>query len=534
MIMGNVKLFIVPLLFVFGLFSCNKFQGESEQMTLINEAKALLFLNKADEAEHLLNKMDTTQFNKKEMASFLLSKGFWLHLTGNNEFASDCIHEASLFFLKYGDDDEKAELFLINGLLLEAALLNEEASDNYLKAMDLFIDEGANDLYYYALLGVLRTDYDGDKFLQESKAYLDRNWESRKQVGLLTARAKTAKAPKEKLAFQLSAYQYIDDRFSGKEHIELLTNIAADYKALGVLDSAFHYLAKTKNLIKESKPDEKHILGYYLIKAEIEMGCKNHKGALASIDFVLRHGPEVPAMLSKAYRQRAGIYHEMGDYVAANNDLNKHIAYLKKADGEHQKYRSGQLRNQTARARLEGEMNEVKTFWLVASFFFLLMGMLAWVAFFYHKKRWANYKRELNDKYKLANQRLNEQVEQKLSVVAQQPAINSEKKSQDTAQNSAGFQEQTFYIFFNIEHPFFREKMLKAHPELSASNLKYCEGVLANQTVYETSATLGVTANAVKKARQKLRILLKCETTMLLAAYLNKVDKTPLEEIQRN
>ncbi len=528
MFFERAKLFVKSVLFIFCIFSCSTHNIEREQMSLIKEAKDLLYKNMIDDATHILNKIDTILLDEKGLATFRLSKSFLCHLNGDRKGSFEHMLRASLFFDRYGAPEEKAEVFLINGFNLERALLNTEASENYLNALEIYLAEGGSDLYFITLLGVIRTTFDGKSFLKEAEEYLERNWTKHNQVLYLTTKAAISTDFKKKLALKTEALKYFDEEDAIRKHISLLTNIASNYETLGRSDSAYYYLKKSENIINENSISESHQLHYYLVKAYIESKHKRFEDALESIDFILKYSSGRSGILSNAYSQRAYIYTHTGDPYAANQDLKNYIKYLKQEHHEHQKHRIGLLSIQMQMQLQKLELEEVKTGWLITCVFFLLIAMLVWLAFFYHKRRSAIYKQELKDERELANNRLIELIESRISIVNEE-SNSEEKHSKIQGRNLADMQGHEFSIFFNIEYPRFREKMILAHPEMTNTDLKYCEGVLAHQTVKQTAILFDVSSNAVKKARQRLRAMLKCESTKDLALYIKKVNEIPLE-----
>lgn len=124
----------------------------------------------------------------------------------------------------------------------------------------------------------------------------------------------------------------------------------------------------------------------------------------------------------------------------------------------------------------------------------------------------------------MANSRLTKQVEHNLSLAHEVQELQNPNPSNTKNEAIAGLNKQEFDVMFKINHPLFRDQLNKAHPGLTGSDLKYCDCLLAELTIYQTTQVLGVSESAVKKAIKKLRTIFNCSTIADLRKYLSNIE----------
>ncbi len=524
MIIRRISFFSLIVSSIFLLFTISCHKKPDEGTYKINTARELLYLNKIDEAKVLIQKIDTGSFDAHEMGLFHLTSGFLQYKEGNKKIALEHLSLASLTAEQYFSHTEKAELHLVFGLAFENAIVKAEASKKYQNTLMLLGKNKNSNAYFLALLGAARTSPNGNLFLKDAEKYLHEHHSNRNQLLYLNTKANLTEDIQERHKFVLKSLQYFDDDNDVLKQQKLLSNIALNYQILGIKDSAFYYLAKCENLISKFKiPFEKNLY-YYNIRAYIQSINNKLDEALFSIDKIMQYGQDSPGILSQAYLRRSYIYKRQGAYKLAFEDMQAHINFQKEEFEKAQELQLGLLSIQYQLQQKELALTKYKNGWLL-SVIILLMGLfLIWIAFYYYRKRTKRVKRELEKKYDMTNRRLTKQVEHNLSL-ARDVQERQNPKPSDTKNGAIdGLNKQEFDVMFKINHPLFREKLNNAHPHLTASDLKYCDCMLAELTMYQTTQVLGVSESAVKKAIKKLRNIFNCSTIAELRKYLSNIE----------
>ena len=208
-----------------------------------------------------------------------------------------------------------------------------------------------------------------------------------------------------------------------------------------------------------------------------------------------------------------------GNYEAANQDIRKHKRLADEERAKADRYQHGLLSIQYQLQHKELQLARVRYHLLltiiVATTILIVVG---WV-FLKWKRSAEKKKKELDNKYAKTSKLLDEQVEESIKE-----AQLGNKESVNSKFN--GLKLQEFGAVFRIHHPLFREKLMKVHPEISQNDQKHCEFILGGLSVYQVTQILGVSVEAVKKARKKLRSKFGCPTIKELHHYLQKIDES--------
>jgi hypothetical protein len=189
--------------------------------------------------------------------------------------------------------------------------------------------------------------------------------------------------------------------------------------------------------------------------------------------------------------------------------------------GKKERYQLGLLSIQYQLQQKELEIVKIRTLWLLSILVAAFLIFTIIVIFRIRSKRVSRKKNELEQRYKKTTKLLNEQVQEfiKDSHLGAGENGNNRHKSSEFGQRL-----QEFRAIFRIHHPLVREKLITVHPDITLNDQKHCDFVLAEMTVFQTTKALGVSVDAVKKARKKLRAKFKCATTKELHRYLQKID----------
>lgn len=161
---------------------------------------------------------------------------------------------------------------------------------------------------------------------------------------------------------------------------------------------------------------------------------------------------------------------------------------------------------------------------LISTIAFMLIVILGWVLFKRYRKKSEEKKRDLEVNYSVTRNKLHDQLEGKIIVAGEREIINKAAPEP----NIDGLQNQDFFIFFNIDHPIFKEKMTSIYPKLTQTDLNYCACILAGLSIYQAAKIIGVTPSAFKKARTKFRSLFKCKSNTELALFIKRIDEAPI------
>lgn len=375
-----------------------------------------------------------------------------------------------------------------------------------------------------ALLGAARTSPNGNLFLKDAEKYLHEHHSNRNQLLYMNTQANLTDDIQERNELVLRSIHYFDEKYDVVKQIKLFSSIALNYQILHNADSAFFYLKKVEHIVTEFKVPVEKILHYYNIKAYIQSMNHHFEEALITISEISDHGKDSPGILSQAYLRRSHIYKNQRAYKLAFEDMQAHIKFQKEEFEKAQELQLGLLSIQYQLQQKELALTKYKNRRLL-SVIILLMGLFfIWIAFYYYRKRTKQVKRELEKKYDMANSRLSKQVEHNLSLAHEVQELKKPNPSNTKNGVSAGLNKQEFDVMFKINHPLFREKLNNAHPNLTASDLKYCDCMLAELTIYQTTQVLGVSESAVKKAIKKLRTIFNCSTIADLRMYLSNIE----------
>ena len=511
------------------LYSCGNQQIERKAiMNEIDKAKALLYENKVDSAEKILNLIDTTLLEEHSLANYHLANSFLFHLTGQKSLASDHLNKCAPYYERYGNDLGKGEWHLINGYTLETALLYTEAAQSYLLGMQYLTREKCPEQYFKCLLGIIRTTNERGDFLKEAETFVETNPTKRNIYLLLSTKSLITSDKRQKLNLLLGALAHYDQDFNARNLVRLYSNLAKIYQALDEMDSARYYITMSELVISKGDIKAQSLAHYYLIRARIEYknGCTEE--ALETLSRVFELGADRPGIMAYAYLQRSGIYRTIGNYAAENDDLSKYIKYLKLEFDENKHHQIALLRYTLILQKKELEIMQTRQlmFWSGAGF--LLIVISGWLMFKNYQMRVRRKRIELEQMQHLTATRLTEQIELNMSgLKPDNDEVGISPIHNGNGHNNTTKKMQDFYAHFNIYYPFFRQKLTSVYPNLSGSDLKYCDCIMAQLTMQQTTDMLSITESAVKKARKKLKIFFKCGSMDELFMKLKRINDKP-------
>jgi hypothetical protein len=506
------------------LFGCEINPILEDRLNLeVLKVNELVYANYLVEAEQEISKIDTTSLDDINKGAYHLAKAFLYHELGNRALALSNMSEASELISSSGNDYLKAELSLINGFIFEQLILRSEALKSYFQAYDYYRSKAYNDKLFYTLLGIARTSPIGSEYLKLAEELIGELKSNRFRVLLLNAKAALISDVKERNRVILQSLYYFDEQHALSKQISIYSGIALNYQLLDQPDSSNYYLNIAQETIEDHKLPPEQNFHFYIIKAYMKASNQQYDQALETLDVLFTHAANEPGILSQAFLRRSLIMKHQGKFVEAYNDLKKYTRLKEEENAKAEKYQLGLLSIQYQLQQKELQLTKVKFNWLITSVGALLSFIMLWGVFWVSRKRLAKMKKAIEVKYEKTHKLLNEQVEESIKEeqIKQQSHPSERKPILDSE-----LKLQEFGAIFRIHHPLFREKMSKAHPELTLNDLKHCDCILAGMTVFQSTKILGVTEGAIKKARKKLRTHFRYGSTKDLFHYLQKIDES--------
>lgn len=508
------------------LFGCQEEIALELPLLKIEEAKSFLYENNITEGERTLNNIDTALLDDYGKASYHVALSFLYYLKGNRIESTKYLMKGAFYFDQTDYDEEKAEIDLISGFLLESALLRPEAAKSYIKGLKYYSSNKKSDKYFKCLLGVIRTGPKGKSFLEEADAYIELNPTNKNKFLYLSAIATLKSDKKEKLKLLLESIQYYDEDYNKRNLVRLYSNIAKTYQSINMGDSAEYFIDLSEHEIKNTNIRESTLGHYFLIRAYIEYRNDHIQDAINTISTVLNINEHNPGVMAHSYRIRSEIRLTQGELEYANDDLKKYIDYIKLEYDQNKLNQIGLINMQLLLKQKELELVQIRNNWLLSSLILLAIILFSWLLFRIYRLRMLKKKKELIKVNTIVKSKLKEQMATNLQDVrilnghSNNIALNGEELK------VAGLTKQEFNTYFNIEYPLFRKKLSSLYPNLSNTDMKYCDCILAELTLYQTATVLGVTESAVKKARRKLKGTFKCKNTVEVFLRLKEVNES--------
>jgi hypothetical protein len=485
----------------------------------IRQAKELVYINRLAEAEQVILTIDTNALDDINKGAWFLTNAFLQHELGNRALALSSMSRASELISSSDSDFLKAELSLINGFIFEQLILKSEALKSYFQAYEYFRDKTYSDKLFYALLGISRISQDGSEYLKLAEELLIQLNSNRFNVLYLNAKAAVISDVKERNRIILQSLNYFDEQHALKKQISIYCGIALNYQLLDQPDSSYYYLNIAQEIIEDNRLPPEQNFHFYIIKAYIEFSNQRDAQALETLEVLFNYASNEPGILSQAFLRRSLIMKDQGKFTEAYHDLKNYTRLLNEERAKADRYQLGLLSIQYQLQHKELQLARVRYHLLLTIVLASVLLMFAGWIFLKWKRRAEKKKKELESKYAKTSKLLDEQVVESIKE-AQLGNIESEHGKFN------GLKLQEFGAVFRIHHPLFREKLMKVHPEISQNDQKHCEFILGGLSVYQTIQILGVSVEAVKKARKKLRSKFGCPTIKELHRYLQEIDES--------
>lgn len=493
-----------------------------DNQILLEKARRNLYLNNLKAADSLIKMVDTIELNHSQFHNYKLSKGFLQYKRGEHDAAMQNIQIAAVYFNDKGSKHNIAELNLIWGIILEQAQVPSEAADSYYKSYAFLNAFPSSIQYYINLLGLARTNLDKEEYLKRAEEFVENHPSSYNKHLLNSVKAYCSTNPSVRQNYYLKNFHSLDVHEDVLNSVRTISNLARNSQILGYNDSANYYLQKVESLIDKHKIHTSNLLYFYLTKAYIDNSSGSYNEARKAIDTVFHYGKDKPGLLKEAYLRKYYVEKSLGNYKNASEALLQQVFHSREANNLSQK---NQLVLLTIRHEIQEKNNsiiKVRNFWLkVVIISILFMIGLTILVFEYRKKakkqniRANRYESQLS----LTTERLKEQILRHKDQIEHRP-----DHLRNISYKQSGTAWMNFIDLFEITHPFFANKLKKAHPVLSNSDLKYCACFVMDKSNSQAANILDVTPGAVKKAKQKLKSIFNLDSTQDISTYLKSIN----------
>jgi len=508
--------------------SCQSESNNASVIGKINNAMDLLYCNDVEQAEAILLSLDFVNFRSKQKASGELAWSFLYLLKGETQLSINALTNASIYFDETNDDLKKAEIHLIRGFLQESTLMISEAANSYWHGFKYFSQMQNSDMYYKCLLGIIRTDPDGEALLKDAEKFVITYPSNKRTLLLLATKANLEEDRNKKLDLYKESLGYYDEDYSQVNLIRLYSNLAKTYQYLNQGDSAQYFMNLAESEINGADLNG-HVLAHFLlIRSYIENRNGHPDHALSTLAEIINKSINKPGIIAHAYQMKSSINKSMGKVNEAFEDLKRYNEFLKLQFNENHGNQLALLRMQLMLRQKEIELVRTRKLWILSCLILMVMLIMGWLI---HRAWRRNSRRkhfELEQSITVSNSKLKEQLEASFrnadSTVGQFLSTSIKGYKLQPKQIDG----HRFKAYFNAEHPYFREKLLANHPHLSKTDLKYCDCFLADLDLSDVARVLGVSESAVKKARTKLKKLFGVDDNRDLSMYLRKIENKVL------
>lgn len=508
--------------------SCKEKYHTVSPIQEIENAKSFLYDNNIPQAEKIINSIDTTDFDKYQDASYQIALSFLNFQKGNRAHAIKNLESGLLYFDQSRYDEEKAEINLLHGFLLETALLKTEAAKSYLKGLQYFSSNKNNEKYFRCLLGVLRTTADSKSFMADAESYVKLYPTEKNKLLYLSTKSTIETDKKDKLKLLIESISCHNEVYNKRNLVRLYSNIAKTYQSINISDSAKFYIELCEKEIDSGFIEKSSLSHYYLIRAYIENKNNQHQRAIKTLNMVISESQNSPGLLAYAYRMRSQIYKSLNNLICVNEDLEKYIKFLNQEYDQNKINQVGLIKIQLQLKQKELQLLKTRKKWILTSLILSLVILSSWFVFKIVLKKNINKRNELERINTISSTRLKENIKTDMGQIESKKEHQEQVEIYGEQLKISGLTKQEFNAIFNIQYPLFREKLSMSNLNLTNSDMKYCDCILAELTIYQTTVILGVSESAVKKARRKLKNTFNCASTEELCVKLKKINETVL------
>lgn len=512
-------IFFLPLLI--WVSACTD-QKKKLNNVLLSQIRNTVLYNQLDEADSLLSSIDTLGLDQRQLHHFKLSRAYYLFSTGENKQSHRLLENTTSYYRRYGSAAEKAELALFWAFILEVQYMKTEAYEEYMQAYEYLSKYQDSRLYFLNLLGLARTGVDQEEYLSLAEQYLKSNYHVRDQYLLYY----TKSGYKDDLNYSISQlkkclYLVSDDTFTLRDQYIVYSSLSQVYQSLNKSDSAQFFNTK---IYLDSLQLNVRTKDIFLTKVYIN-NKSNNLNASRKIIGQLLDKDFSPAFKAKIYLQKYGLEKRQGNQKAALWALYDHAQEIRKSHNEEV---SNKLVLLTIRHQLQQKDLQIKNHRLTIFIVLLLSIMIILLLVFFiikYRKSLVNtisfYKNKLLD-----HNRQSEVKDRQLSELLQQKfaAVNGHEINHEL-DKFTGSDWHQFKSIFEAVHPFFTNKLIEQHPDLSATDIRYCMCLYSGKSNEQAAQILSVSKDAVKKARAKLKKTFDLKSIHELGAYLQTIDK---------
>lgn len=506
--------------------------------SLVTASRMYLYEGRVEDADSLMQMVDFLKLEKLDLGYYYLTNSFLNQKKGNQSKAAINIQKAMEIFQKYGKDKDKAEANLIWGIFYEGINLPDKAAESYFDGLKYYQDKKPSKIQLYLLLGLVKTASEKDYFLNEAEEILPKLNNRNDSLLYYKAKAYSEVDIKARHLLYLRILNDYTDLFDSRGRINLYGSLAVDCQVLGKNDSANYYLAKAEQILKESDLSNLQLIHYFFIKVYIDTKSGRIAEAERSIDLIIDSTQSQPGLLSQAYLRKSHIQYSQKKYADANTSLLRHVKYEKE---KFMSIQDNQISLLTIRYKLnqqEVELLRIRNFWLTITIGLFVAFFILSILFLIQRRKVYHEKQALKDLVSITSaERL--ELERKFhfsrDLLHKTAYANEGNQKDETLKYNkpiipvgliGTYKEwKDFRSEFIYQHPLFFERLKKRHPDLNALDFKYCFCIFSRLTIQQTANIHGVTYDAVKKARSRLKNKFSLNTVDELPIYLESIDQ---------
>jgi hypothetical protein len=494
-----------------------------------------LYENQSTAAKELLSKIDTSSLSPRQKALYQLSLAYLHFQEEDAPGALELLDNINYNEANHLPEETIAEINLINAIILEQTFLADSALVRYNKAINYF-DHHKEDLrYFFNALGMARTSKLPAYFLQKAETYLKKNATHRNAylfyhtAALLSQDNATSKELFEKALYEL---QNEGDEYKKVNVYMFLCN---SHIKLNQLDSCIWYFEKAREIMQEEhKFSKTQLFSFTIYSAFINYLKHDIENGLLHLNRAKELAGKNPGLLMEYYQQKA-------NYERAAGNKEKELFYIEKYLEQHKNYFKNITQKQatTLQSVYKSERIEESKKYFFNPFsnlyFMLILLAVSGIFIMYYinlKYRWKLLSTQTNARNPLPGNRQGEN----LLYIDKKNIANPEKEISDHEQTGDAWpagQEingnkpswDVFYHRFNNHYPGFEDKLKSELPNLSEVNRRYCFCVMCNLPNQEVIEMLGISADAYKKAKKRLRDIFGVESLNDLRKCLDQIQQ---------
>lgn len=497
------------------LFS--EYLKESKNLHKIDSINQILYKAYPYQVESLLKSIDTVTLSAKEKGRYYLTQSLLTSKKGDITKSIIYLNRATTVMPSNISEKENAEINLIWGMIFEQQQLHSQASRSYLVSLEYFKNH-ISEQYFHSLIGLARNQSENKMFMEKAFDYLEKNPDSYLERLYLQTKVRFMRSVKEQHKLLLEVLQKCDNLASTPERIKLYASIALSCFKTGKSDSAIYYIQQATPLIEANNLSNVVLAQFYTAKAFVYIYTNKldkdsyYKIAEVALDSALIKAKNQPGLLANVFVQRSQLKFKQKNFRNAYLDLKLYVNYINEQKIESNK---NQLAILTINYKLhdkEVEITKIRNSRALIVYLLIIVILSSFIVFFLYKQ--SEYRKK-QTMLQLMSLTVKEKEEWRKKFETSELAINNY-----FLKNHTKLDWDNFRVSFIIKYPEFGERLQNLFNDFKPVDLKYCMCISCGMSNTETAELLGVTPDAVKKAKRKLKIMFDIESVNKLPDYL--------------